>query len=207
MSIPWQPKTPPKPLTPALPPVLALPANAPTRAIQMLTVDPYYPRDHALRMQAMAAAIASHAGVRLTFPPIASYRMDGWIDFIEDAIPSVRNYAKQHTNHVVLLVKTIFIARPDDTRYVGGLGGSRFSIIAAVSALPTLIHECLHPALLAAKIDLPGGHRNVTGNVMNGKVFSDRDTNIDADQAAALRSWAGKSAGARVVDEERVWVC
>ena len=197
MSIPWQPKTPPKPLIPALPQVLALPANAPTRAIQMLTVDPYYPRDHALRMQGMAAAIASQAGVRLSFPQIADFLMPAWINFTEDMLPSVRNYAKQHTNHVVLLVKTIFISRPTDTRFVGGLGGSRFSIIAAVSCDTVLAHELGHAA------GLP--HLDIDGNFMHGRSCGGAEMGVN--QAAALRAWAGKSAGARVVDDEKVWVC
>lgn len=211
--MPWEkpplirPQPPKPPLVAPIPPTLALPANAPTRAIQMLIVDPYYPRDHALRMQAMAAAIASQAGVRLQFPPIAEFLMPAWITFTEEQLPSVRNYAKQHTNHVVLLVKTIFISRPDDTRYVGGLGGARFSIIAAVSCEPSIIHEFLHPALAAARIDPPDGHRNVPGNVMHKTTCGTNYTNIDADQAAALRVWASKKAGAREVEYERVWWC
>lgn len=207
MSIPWKPQPPKPPTTPAIPPLLSLPANAPSRAIQLLQVDPDFPMDHATRMMRTAAAIASHAGVRLTYPPIAKFLQPAWIHFTEDMLPSVRHYAAQHQNHIALLVKTIFIARPTDTRFVGGLGGGRYCLIAAGAALPTLCHEILHPALGAARIDEPDGHRNVPRNVMNGRVFSGSDTNIDPDQAAALRQWASKSAAARVVDEERVWVC
>ena len=193
-----KPQPPRPPIVSPIPPLLALPANAPTRAVQMLIVDPDYPVDHALRMQAMAAAIASHAGVRLAFPPIAKYERAAWINFVEEMIPSVRNYAAAHENHPVLLVKTIFLSRPTDTRFVGGLGSSKFSVLAAVSCTTSLFHEIAHAA------GLP--HRDTDSNVMHGRVCGDSMTKFDADQAETFRNWATtKTVASRTADA--LYVC
>lgn len=173
-----------------------LPIPGSPKRLKPIRVYPRYPASKLTAKLARCRDILGSYSIPVAFTDVIELDAPQWEQIDESDRASLDDFCKGTCEYVVFFVDTITWK---DVR-VGGLGSTRWAVVAEQSYSNVVAHEAAHAS------GLP--HRDVQGNVMCVSKCLGEAVAFDADQVAVLKTWgtaAAKSATAKVA--EKVVAC